>query len=913
MLLSEVERTRWAQPISFALSMRRVLDGSEAAMLSRLIAFIRGIVLRHRIASEVDDEVAFHLQQEIEAHIARGLSPAAARQAALRAFGGLVQTREAVGDVRTIWLDGLWRDVRHAVRALRATPAFTLAALAVLTLSIGASTAIFSVVDAVILRPLPYHAANRLVSVGEHNFKNASGFDSRLVAPQNFLDWHARHTVFTGLAAIGYASISLKAEAGQDPEILQTQAVTSDFFSVLGTAPLLGRPFTVANEVTGRAMVAVISYGLWQRRFGGSPDVVGRHLPGIRGSFEIVGVMPPSFAFPAGAVRPTEVWIPNVFNDEDRVRRNSFGYRLTVIGRLRDGVSIQQAQAEMDRITAALAAETPRWFTDRVARVEALQDSVTRDVRTWMFMLLAAVGFVLVIACVNIANLMLVRVSARGRDLAIRAALGASRADLARILLVESLILSLAGAAAGVFVAWLGVGMLTSAIPAEVPRVGSITIDVRILAIATATAVISAILFSALPLIQFSQPRAGTGAMQLTRGQTATVAHQRLRAALIVVEVALAVILLVGSGLFLASFARVASVPLGIDPIDVLTVRVRPLVEPGQYQLAQQRNRPLLREIVEDVRALPGVHVAALVSGGVPLRGDLRTIEFGIPGRALPRGQDLDFNEISPDYFRALRVPLLRGRFFTDDDRQGSEPVVIINEAAARRFFPDTDPLNQTVQFLGTRRIVGVVGNIRHDGPETDWRRQGFVPLDQSQAVGATLVVRLSSDGPSILPAIKSAIWSRFPGIPLPDIQTLSQYLDGLIAQRRFTMLLLSVFGLLGIVIACAGIYGVMAYIVAQRTSEIGIRMALGASPIGILWSVLGRALLYLSSGLAIGLIGAWMLSALVAGFLFQVTPHDPWVYATVAATLIATGVAAALLPARRAARVDPLTTLRTE
>jgi putative ABC transport system permease protein len=881
-------------------------------MLRRLIAFSRGIVLRRQIAAEVDDEVAFHLQNEIDAHVARGLSHEEARLTALREFGGVAQTKEAVHDLRTIWLDGLWRDVRHAARALRATPAFTIAALAVLALSIGASTAIFSVVDAVILRPLPYPEAERLVAVGEHLIKGPGDWDGRLTAPQNYLDWRARQTTFTGLAAVGYASISLKAEPGQDPEILQTQAVTSEFFAVLGTPPLLGRPFTTENEVSGRARVAVISHGLWQRRFGGDPHVIGRQLPGIRADFDIVGVMPPSFAFPPGAVRPTDAWIPNVFDGEDRVRRNSFSYRLTVIGRLRDGVSLQRAQAEMDGITTALAAETPRWFEDRVAKVMPLRESITHDVRRWMFMLLTAVGFVLLIACVNLANLMLVRVSGRGRDLAIRAALGASRADLARMLLVESLLLSVAGTALGMFVAWLGVGALTSAIPAEVPRVAGIAIDFRILAVATITAVVTGVLFSAVPLVQFSRPRAGTGATHLARTHTATAMHQRVRAALIVVEVALAVVLLVGSGLFLTSFARVASVNLGLDPNNVLTLRVRPFTGADNHALALQRNRTLLRDILEDVRSLPGIRVAALVDGGVPLRGDLRTIDFTIPGRTR-RGQDLDYNAVSAEYFRALNVPLLKGRFFTDDDRQGSEPVMIINEAAASRFFPDIDPIGQTVQFLGSRRIVGVVGSIRHDGPETNWRRQGFVPFDQTQATGATMVLKMSSDAPNNVPAVKAAIWSRFPGIPVPDIQTLSQYLDGLIAQRRFTMLLLAVFGLLGIVIACAGIYGVMAYIVAQRTSEIGIRMALGASPFVILWSVLGRAVLYLSGGLGLGLALAWMLSALVSGFLFQVQPHDPWVYSTVAATLIATGIAAAFLPARRAARVDPLTTLRLD
>jgi putative ABC transport system permease protein len=882
-------------------------------MLSQVVAYVRAIARRGRIGTEIDEELAFHLQQEVDANIARGIPPAEARRTALRDLGGVTQTTEAVRDVRTIWLDRVWQDVRHAIRSLGGTPVFTGVALAVLTLSIGASTAIFSVVDAVILRNLPFPEPGRLVSVGEHHLKSQSPSEQSLVAPQNFLDWRAQQTVFTGLAAIGYASISTKAESGQEPETLEAQAVTADFFSVLGSTPILGRTFTVDNEVNGRARVAVISYRLWQRRFGGSPDVIGRFLPGQRADFEILGVMPPPFAFPVGATRPTEVWLPNVFQPEDRVRGNDFSYRLQVIGRLREGVSLQQAQAQMDQITAGLAAGTPRWFEDRVARVEPLRDSLTRGVRTWMLMLLAAVGFVLLIACVNLANLMLVRVNARGRDLVIRSALGASRWDLVRGLLVESLLLSLAGAALGVFVAWLGVKALRSAIPAEVPRVASIDVDLRVLATTLVLAVASAIIFSAAPILQFFRPAAGTVATQVMRANTASLSHQRLRGALVVVEVALAFVLLVGSGLFLASFARVASVNLGIDPRDVLTVRVRPLVGETNWALAQQRNRGLLQNILERVREIPGVEIAAFVGGGVPLRGDLRTIELGIPGRVLPPDEDLDFNEISPDYFRAIRVPLLQGRFFADGDRQGNEPVVIINEAAARKYFPGANPIGETIEFLGTRRIVGVVGNIRHDGPETDWREQGFVPLEQSRAVGATLVLRRSRGAGDVLPAVKSAIWSQFSSLALPDIQTLSQYLNSLTAQRRFNMLLLSLFGLLGTSIACVGIYGVMAYVVTQRTQEIGIRMALGAMPSSILFSVLGKAVAYLAGGLAIGLTGAWLLGAFVSGFLFEIRPHDPWVYAGVSATLVATGLAAAFLPARRAARVDPLVALRLE
>jgi putative ABC transport system permease protein len=862
--------------------------------------------------SQAAEEIAFHLEQEIAANISRGMSPAEARRTALRDLGGATQTIEAVRDVRTMRLDAWARDVRYAVRSLWAAPGFTAVALAVLALSIGASTAIFSVVDHVVLRRLPFPDDDRLVAVGERHLTNYTVASGNLVAPQNYLDWRDQQTVFTGLAAIGYASISLRAEGGE-PETLETQAVTADFFSILGVPPMLGRSFTADNEVSGRALVAVISYRLWQRRFNGSPDVIGQFLPGQRANFEIVGVMPPSFAFPVGAVRPTDVWIPNVFGPDDRVRADSFAYRLQVIGRLRPEVSLTQAQAAMDQIAARLKAETPRWFEDRVALVEPLQTYLTRGVRTWMLMLLGTVSFVLLIACVNLTNLMLVRLSARHRDLVVRSALGASRWDLARGLLVESVLLSLTGGALGVLVASLGLEVLRSAIPAEVPRAASIGIDLPVLLTMLAVATAVGVVLSAAPFIQFSRRFGSATVAHVMRVTTGTTAQQRLRGALVTFEVALAVILLVGAGLFLASFARVASVPLGIDARDVLAIRIRPLVEADQWALAQQRNRGLLRVVLDEVRAIRGVADDAFVGSGVPLRGDLRTIRFQIPGRPLPRNEDLDFNEISPDYFRVMKVPLIQGRFFSEADREGSEPVAIINQAAAEKHFRGEDAVGQTVEFLGRRRVVGVVGNIRHEGPETDWRTQGFVPLEQTKAVGATLMVRLSREPGDVLPAIKAAIWRQFPGLALPDVQTLEQYLGTLTAQRRFNMLLLSLFGILGIAIAAIGIYGVMAYTVAQRTQEIGVRLALGAMPAAIQRSVLGRAARYLGGGLVIGLVGAWLLSALVSGFLFQIEPHDPWVYTVVGIVLSITAMTAAFLPARRAARVDPLVALRLE
>jgi predicted permease len=878
-------------------------------MRPRVLAWLGAMRRRRQIDAEAAEELAFHLEQETQANVERGMTPHDARRAARLALGGEAQTLEAVRDVRTTSVDRWWRELRYAARALRATPSFTVVALAVTTLSIGTSTAIYSVVDGVLLRPLPFARPDRLVAVGELDTRRPSEQDLNLVAPQNFLDWHARQRAFSSLAAIGYSSVSLKAEPGQEPETLTAQAVTADFFAVLGTAPMLGRTFTPAHEVPG-IRVAVISHRLWQRRLGGDPDVVGRTLKGQQGDFEILAVMPPDFAYPVGAIDPTDVWLPHVFRPDERVRGDDFAYRLQVIGRLRDDTSLAQAQAQMTRITAALGRETPRWFEHRVAHVEPLRDYATRGVRRWMLMLLAAVGVVLLIGCVNMANLMLVRASQRGRDLMVRSALGASRWDLARGLLVESLLLSCGGAVLGTLAAALGLESLRAVIPADVPHVAAIAIDRRVLAATILLAVVSGCLFAAAPLIQLARSRA-SGEVLGQRAPTSTRTHHRLRAALIVAEVACALVLLVGSGLFISSFARVAGVDLGLDPDAVLTVRVRPLVGPHNWQQAQARHPGLLRDLLAAVREIPGVETAALVGGGLPLRGDVRTTALAIPGRDLPPGEALDFNQVSPDYFRTLRVPLLAGRFFGDDDGEASAPVVVLNRAAAERYFPGDDPIGKTVAFLGTRRIVGVVGNIRHDGPESGWRGQGFVPMAQSREVGATLVLRLSHQPADVLPAVKRAIWARFPDLALPDVETLDGYLGRLTAQRRFTMLLFSLLGVLGAVITCVGIYGVMAYVVELRTHDIGIRMALGARPGAILAAIVGQAVAYLCAGLAIGLPVAWLLGAIVSGFLFQVEPHDPRVYAGVSAALVLTGVVAALVPARRAARVDPLLALR--
>ena len=613
-----------------------------------LVTRLRGLLRRSRAAAELDEELQFHVEHEIDANIARGMSPSDARRAALRDLGGLTQTREAALDVRSLWIESVWRDARHAVRALIAAPSFSIVVVTVLTLSVAASASVFSIVDAVVLRPLPYARPDRLVGISEPERQIASpARGDLLVSPQEFFDWRDRQDVFAGLAASAWTEITVKA-AGEDfPERLPARWVTANYFDVLGRMPLLGRPFTAENEVPGRNHVALISHQLWQRRFGGDRNVIGKQLPGQLATFDVIGVMPQDFRDPDDTAETVQVWIPFVPDADARVRGNSFGYFLRVFARLRDGVSIDHAQSRMNGIMADLAVDYPRWVEGRVARVDSLHAYVTRGVRTWMLMLLGAVGCVLLIATVNLANLMLARGWVRRQELAVRAALGASRAALARMLMVESLILSTAGAALGAAVAWMSIGYLRSSLPSDLPRAGDVAIDARVLAVTMGVSVVMGVVLGLIPVRQFVGRATSTVLVGQQRSTSADRAAVRLRGWLVIAEVALAAVLLVGAALFATSFVRVTSIDLGLDYQNVLTLRLRPLVRPTDVNPGQA---PLLR-VLERVRAIPGVELAALGGNGLPLRGDLLTADFSIPGGM---DGDIALNQVSPDYFRAL-------------------------------------------------------------------------------------------------------------------------------------------------------------------------------------------------------------------------------------------------------------------
>ncbi len=811
---------------------------------------------------------------------------------------------------RTGWLDALARDVRHALRSLRATPGFTAIALVILTLGIGASTAIFSVVDAVMLRGLPFDEGDRIMAAG----RASPGASSPGVETmQTFLDWRDEQQVFDAIAASAGVQLAVVGEGKLPPEPLTARRVTPNLFDLLRVAPAIGRSFTEADAVPGQSRVALISDAFWRRRFGGRPDAVGQRLMTTTGAWEIVGVMPPGFVYPLNMPRPVDVWVPVATTAADRSRQTGRNYTWGVVGRLKQGVTVEQARADLQRINTRLAAEYPAWFP-RGAEVVVmpLRDALVGSVRAWMLLLLGAVGCVLVIACVNVANLLLARASGRGRELAVRAALGGTRWQLARGLLVESLLLSVAGTLLGVVVAQWGVAMLRASMPDGVPRLASIAIDTRVLVAAAIAAAVTGLFFGMAPALQGSRADITHALRDGGRASTAGRGRQRLRATLVVTEVTLAVVLLVGAGLFLASFRHFASVDLGADLHQVLTLDAYlDYRDPSWHTLG----RPFVANVVRRLRSVPGVESVAGVSDGLPLSGSWNRGPIGLPDRPAAGDVDEAFrHRVTPDYLTVLRVPLIRGRAFTDADVMGAPAVAIVNDVAERSYFRGESAVGQRIEVDKTIAVVvGVVGGVRVTGPEAAVGPEVYLPLAQSDVSGADFVIRTTGSPDAVRDAVKAAVRTVHPGQIINDSRTLEEYFNGLAAQRRFNMQLLGLFGLVGIVIAAAGIYGVMAYIVAQRTPEIGIRMALGAVPGQVLQQVLARATAYVFAGLACGLAGAWMLSRLVGRFLFEVTPHDAGVYGAVALLLLAAGLAAALLPARRAARVDPIIALRAE
>lgn len=815
-------------------------------------------------------------------------------------------------------------DLRAAFRSLRSSTSVTVAALVVLTLGIGAGTALYSVVDAVALRGLPFADDDRLVALGERQRpRRAVPGDTRdpdalsAVAPQNYVDWAAQQRVFEAMAAIASGWLTLH-QAGGEPESLVPQYVTAGFFDVLRVRPAVGRAFTRDNELPGRDRVVVLSDALWKRAFGGDPRIVGRTLTmdnveGAQGTYEVLGVMPRGFTYPVGAARATDVWLPYVVPSEQRIRNpGSRTNYLQVIARLGPGVSIDRAQAQMDQIAATLEREHPQWNSGNLVGVRPLVDHVVgARTKSWMLMLLGAVGMVLLIACANVANLLLARATSRDREMGIRAALGAGRLRLIRQLLTESLVMSAAATASGVVVAWWAVGVLKGAMPDSVPRVTTIALDLRVLAAAACLALVTGVLFGIVPAMRLSRPDLSDALKDGAR-TSAGARGRRLRGALVVVEVALAVVLLVGAALFIGSFMALLRIDPGFRPEGVLTAQVSPRIE----SRAQPRDSgPALSELVDRISRIPGVEHASIVGGSVPLQGGYSATSLTIPGTNLDltAGEMIAVDSVTPEYHRALRIPLRRGRLFDRTDSRSSPQVAIINESAARRYFSGEDPIGRKIGIGEIRTIVGVVGDVRQTSLEMEPRPGVYIPLSQGTVFGGSLVIRTAGNPYDSLPAVKAAAFRVLPDVPLRNVMTMEELIGKRMAQRRLNMLLLGLFGVLGLLISAVGVYGVMAYAVSQRTREIGVRIALGATRSRVMRMVMVNAAALVGSGLIAGGAAAWYLSASAKAFLFGIEATDGRALAAAVLLLAGAALAASTIPARRAARVDPMVALRAE
>jgi predicted permease len=840
--------------------------------------------------------------------------------------------RAALGQRRTIARDAVLtepppgprsrrvrQDLRFAWRGLWAAPGVTLSALLVLMLGIGAGTSVFSVVDAVALRGLPFARPHELVSIAETDLPSNR---PSVMAPQNYFEWAARQDAFSAIAARTGSQPYVPPDSGKS---FATARVTASLFDVLEVAPARGRPLTASDERQGAAPVAVISDRLWRGYFGGDPGVVGRVVESKSGPFQVVGIMPPGFMYPITSTAATavDVWFPITRTAGLTIRTNARIYSYAVVGRLKPGVTLQSANTEMARLRDETARQFPDWFTDRGVLVRSMQDAIVNaSVRSWMLMLLGAVGVVVLMACLNAANLLVARSIVRAPELAVRTALGATRWDLARSLLIESALLSAIGTAAGIVAAIWGVEVLRNSLPANVPRVASIGLDLRVLTIAALSAMTTCIAFGTIPALQASRPDVAAVLGSAGRALGASRGGQRLRSGLVIAEVTLAIVALSASGLFLASFLRVTSVDLGFEPARVLSffggVMSSSDLQPAttaEKQQAAISGQSLARDAAARARAVPGVVSVAEMQGGLPLAGSYVTVTVqpGDKSSGPFTGPDEPtVRSVGPAYLDVMQGQLLRGRWISDTDTAGSPPVVVVNETAAERYFAGRDPLGQTLLMEDyARTVVGVVKTMRWKGPESDAEPETFVPFAQTAHTSAQLIVRTSQDPSIVAPAIQAALGDVMPRESVGEPTLLSQRYAALLEQRRFNMIVLTIFGVVAVAIAAIGIYGLMAFVVAQRRREIGVRVALGAAPSGILSLILGRAMRTIAAGLVPGIIAAVLLERTARSFLFQARPHDPAVYGAVAAVFVLAGLIAAMGPARRATRVDPLAALR--
>lgn len=808
----------------------------------------------------------------------------------------------------------MFQDLRYGLRLLRSNPLFTLVAVLTLALGIGANTTIFSVVNAVLLRPLPYRDAEQLVTVWHRNVNQrgaqAGSFE---LTPANFLDLQKQQQSFTQLAA--FASHDFNLTGAGEPERVRGWQASASLFDVLGVAPVVGRVFTVDEDRAGAEPVVVVSHGFWQRRLGGAGNAVGQTLRLDDRNVTVIGVLPPGFEFP---VKGAELWSPLAFDAEAANARTAF--YLNAVARLRPGVTLAQAQSDSEAIAQRLDQAFPRSNAGMRFTLEPLRERHGGQSRTTLYLLLGAVGCVLLIACVNVANLLLARATVREKELAVRAALGAGRRRLLRQMLTESALLSLLGGAGGLALAWWGVRALRLLDPGTIARLDEVNLDARVLAFTLGVSLLTGLLFGLAPALQSSRLNLNQALKESGRGAAGAAGH-RLRGALVIAEVALSLVLLAGAGLLIRSFVRLLNVDPGFNAERVLTLRVE-LSQDKAQDAAQAAN--FYQQVLERVQAVPGVEAASAVNALPIVTPGMRAALVMEDKPDPPPGQPQLGNNrvVSPDYFRTLGIPLFSGRTLTPQDNGQAPPVAVINQTLARRYWGDENPLGKRFK-LGARNgdlpwltVAGVVGDVRQEGLSNAPLPEFYTPFTQAHARWArprVLAVRTAGEPLAALAAVKSAVWAVAPDQTIHDVQTMEAVLANWLAPRRFNLVLLGVFAALALVLAGTGIYGVLSYVVTQRTKEIGVRLALGAAHRDIVRLIVRQGMTLTAAGIALGLAASLALARFLAGFLFEVRAWDPLTLGGI--TLLLAGVAwlACWIPARRATRIDPLTALRHE
>jgi putative ABC transport system permease protein len=802
-------------------------------------------------------------------------------------------------------METLLRDIRYGVRSLAKRPGFTAIALIALALGIGANTAIFTLVNAVLLRPLPFAEPDRLVWV----WGNIKGGGSRAsVSPPDFLDYRQQNTTFEEFAASVGVPLPLNLTGNGEPERLQAAAVTGNYFQALGVKPALGRTFLLENEKPGNDQVVVLSHGLWQKRFGGSADIVNKTVTLGGKTCQVLGVMSQDFSFPQAA----ELWVPLNFDAEPGMKQRKAHF-LRPIGRLKSGVTMAQAQADTDAIARHLEEQFPESNSGWNLRLVSLREQLVGNTRPTLYILFGAVGFVLLIACANVANLLLVRAAGRQKEIALRTALGAGRFRIVRQMITESVVLALVGGILGVVLATWGVELLVSLSEGSIPPTAQVKIDATVLSFTLLISLVTGVLFGLVPALRTLKVDLTDSLKEGGRSASEGVHRNRTRSILVVLESAVAVVLLIGAGLLIRSLIQLQNISPGFDAHNVLTMRVD---LPRQKYDTPEKSTNFFSQLESRLGSLPGVEKVGFISE-LPLSGQPNDMPYTVEGRppvSIDQAFDDDFRRVNRHYFEAMRIPFLRGRNFTDQEVSQSAKVVIISDLLARRTFPDEDPLGKRlIMSFGNQpfEIIGIVGDLRHRRLESDPLPAMYMPTYQTGWMN--VVIRTKGDPTALVAAARKEVQGIDPDQPVAAVKTMEQWLETAVAAPRYRTSLIALFALVALILACTGIYGVMSYSVTQRTHEIGVRMALGARRFDVLKLVVRQGMALVVVGVLLGVVAAIGLTRVMSSLLFGVTAKDPLTFVAVALVLTVVAFIACYLPARRATKVDPLVALRYE